>query len=215
MIRCSRPGLQFRNIDWPLCFGRRVLIDEGLTGRLFRPHEARRHATIRHPPPDRRSPRDAPGNHAFYTQTLGMRLVKKTVNQDDTSAPTTSSTPTDRRRPAPTSPSSIGRSSASGAARDSIVRTACGSAGQESLAWWLRPPRRKLSVSHGDIVERDGRPDARFRGSRRPASLAHRRRRRRRRRIPGTRARCRPSTRSAVSDRSPSASPTCARPTPC
>lgn len=29
---------------------------------------------------------DAPGNVAFYTRTLGMRLVKKTVNQDDVSA---------------------------------------------------------------------------------------------------------------------------------
>ena len=29
---------------------------------------------------------DAPGNHKFYTQSLGLRLVKKTVNQDDTSA---------------------------------------------------------------------------------------------------------------------------------
>src|SRR6478672_8024167 len=29
---------------------------------------------------------DAPGNLRFYTQTLGMRLVKKTVNQDDVSA---------------------------------------------------------------------------------------------------------------------------------
>ncbi|MGF7007807.1 ring-cleaving dioxygenase [Aminobacter sp. BE322] len=29
---------------------------------------------------------DAPGNLRFYTQVLGMRLVKKTVNQDDTSA---------------------------------------------------------------------------------------------------------------------------------
>lgn len=29
---------------------------------------------------------DAPGNHKFYTQTMGLRLVKKTVNQDDTSA---------------------------------------------------------------------------------------------------------------------------------
>jgi glyoxalase family protein len=29
---------------------------------------------------------DAPGNLDFYTQTLGMRLVKKTVNQDDVSA---------------------------------------------------------------------------------------------------------------------------------
>ena len=29
---------------------------------------------------------DAPRNHHFYTQVLGLRLVKKTVNQDDTSA---------------------------------------------------------------------------------------------------------------------------------
>ena len=29
---------------------------------------------------------DAPGNHAFYAGLLGMRLVKKTVNQDDVSA---------------------------------------------------------------------------------------------------------------------------------
>ena len=29
---------------------------------------------------------DAPGNVRFYTRVLGMRLVKKTVNQDDTSA---------------------------------------------------------------------------------------------------------------------------------
>src|SRR6185436_16173537 len=29
---------------------------------------------------------DAPRNHDFYTRTLGLRLVKKTVNQDDTSA---------------------------------------------------------------------------------------------------------------------------------
>src|SRR5690606_2486823 len=29
---------------------------------------------------------DAPRNLKFYTQTLGMRLIKKTVNQDDTTA---------------------------------------------------------------------------------------------------------------------------------
>src|SRR4029077_16382328 len=29
---------------------------------------------------------DAPGNVKFYTKTLGLRLVKKTVNQDDVSA---------------------------------------------------------------------------------------------------------------------------------
>ena len=29
---------------------------------------------------------DAPSNHNFYTRTLGLRMVKKTVNQDDTTA---------------------------------------------------------------------------------------------------------------------------------
>src|SRR5437773_588040 len=29
---------------------------------------------------------DAPGNVRFYTKLLGLRMVKKTVNQDDTSA---------------------------------------------------------------------------------------------------------------------------------
>src|SRR5918992_611289 len=29
---------------------------------------------------------DAPLNHDFYTEPLGLRLVKKTVNQDDVSA---------------------------------------------------------------------------------------------------------------------------------
>ena len=29
---------------------------------------------------------DAPGNKRFYTGAMGMRMVKKTVNQDDTSA---------------------------------------------------------------------------------------------------------------------------------
>ena len=29
---------------------------------------------------------DAAGNNRFYTDTLGLRRVKKTVNQDDTSA---------------------------------------------------------------------------------------------------------------------------------
>ena len=29
---------------------------------------------------------NASANHAFYTRVLGMRLVKRTVNQDDVSA---------------------------------------------------------------------------------------------------------------------------------
>ena len=44
---------------------------------------------------------NAPGNKTFYTDTMGMRMVKKTVNQDDT-APTTCSMPTRWRGPAPT-----------------------------------------------------------------------------------------------------------------
>ena len=42
-------------------------------------------------------PRD---NLAFYTGLLGMRLVKKTVNQDE-SAPIICSMPTERPIPAP------------------------------------------------------------------------------------------------------------------
>jgi len=98
---------------------------------------------------------DAPGNHAFYTQVMGMRLVKKTVNQDDTSAyhlfyadgkatPGTDLTffdwPVQRER----------------RGTDSISRTALRVAGQESLRWWL-DRFGKLQVSHGEIAERDGR----------------------------------------------------------
>ncbi len=36
--------------------------------------------------PSHRRHRRRAGNHKFYTKTLGLRLVKKTVNQDDTSA---------------------------------------------------------------------------------------------------------------------------------
>src|SRR3954465_11263052 len=94
-------------------------------------------------------------NLAFYTGVLGMRLVKKTVNQDDTSAyhlfyadgkatPGTDLTffdwPVQRER----------------RGTDSISRTALRVAGQESLRWWL-DRFGKLQVSHGEIAERDGR----------------------------------------------------------
>jgi glyoxalase family protein len=36
---------------------------------------------------------DARRNHDFYTRTLGMRLVKKTVNQDDTEADAAGASP--------------------------------------------------------------------------------------------------------------------------
>jgi glyoxalase family protein len=97
----------------------------------------------------------APQNHLFYTQTLGMRLVKRTVNQDDTSAyhlfyadgkasPGTDLTffdwpvPRERR------------------GTHSISRTHLRVAGREALEWWIRRLRER-GVAAGEIRERDGR----------------------------------------------------------
>jgi glyoxalase family protein len=98
---------------------------------------------------------DAPGNRAFYEGVLGMRLVKKTVNQDDTSAyhlfyadglasPGTDITFFDW----PVGPERRGT--------HSISRTALRVAGVETLEWW----RERLSergIDHSEIEERDGR----------------------------------------------------------
>jgi len=98
---------------------------------------------------------DAPGNHAFYTGALGMRLVKKTVNQDDVSAyhlfyadalasPGTDLTffdwPVERER----------------RGTHSIVRTGLRVAGAGTLDWWARR-FAELGVAHSGVVERDGR----------------------------------------------------------
>jgi glyoxalase family protein len=94
-------------------------------------------------------------NHAFYTQVLGMRLVKKTVNQDDVSSyhlfyadgkasPGTDITffdwPAPRERRG-------GRS---------VVQTGLRVAGQDSLKWW-KERFGELKVTHGEVAERDGR----------------------------------------------------------
>lgn len=94
-------------------------------------------------------------NHSFYTQTLGLRLVKKTVNQDDVSAyhlfyadglasPGTDVTffdwPVGRER----------RGS------HSVVRTGLRVDSPASLAWWERHLAAR-GVVHGPIGERDGR----------------------------------------------------------
>ena len=98
---------------------------------------------------------DAPGNVAFYTRTLGMRLVKKTVNQDDTSAyhffyadgkasPGSDLTFFDFR----TLPGKPGN--------NSISRTGLRIAGRASFDYWhKRLSEAKVKV--GEIVERDGR----------------------------------------------------------
>src|SRR5437773_2458514 len=106
---------------------------------------------------------DAPGNLAFYTKTLGMRLVKKTVNQDDVSAyhlfyadgeatPGTDLTffdwPTPRER----------------RGTHSIVRTGLRAASEASLRWWAERFGR-FGVTHDDIAHRDGRPTLDFEDS--------------------------------------------------
>jgi glyoxalase family protein len=98
---------------------------------------------------------DVRGNYRFYTGVLGMRLVKRSVNQDDVSAyhlfyadargtPGTDLTffdwnvPRERR------------------GTHSIVRTSLRVQGAASLEWWLRR-LREHDVNTGDIQVRDGR----------------------------------------------------------
>ncbi|HEY1015304.1 MAG TPA: ring-cleaving dioxygenase [Herpetosiphonaceae bacterium] len=94
-------------------------------------------------------------NHRFYTQTLGMRLVKRTVNQDDTSAyhlfyadgagsPGSDLTFFDW----PVGPERRGT--------HSISRTFLRVSGLESLQWWAGQLREQ-GVAAGEIGERDGR----------------------------------------------------------
>lgn len=98
---------------------------------------------------------DAARNHNFYTQTLGLRLVKKSVNQDDVSAyhlfyadgiaaPGSDLTFFDWP-----------------AAREqrgtrSIVRTGLRVPSESSLGWWVQHFER-LNVKTHPIIDRDGR----------------------------------------------------------
>ena len=95
-------------------------------------------------------------NHFFYTRTMGMRLVKRSVNQDDVSAyhlfyadakgtPGTDLTFFDWPLP----PESRGSRS--------IARTSLRVAGTESLEYW-KARLGELGVRAGEIEERDGRP---------------------------------------------------------
>src|ERR1700755_3356181 len=103
---------------------------------------------------------DAPGNLNFYTKVLGMRLVKKTVNQDDVSAyhlfyadgearPGTDLTFFDW----PVPPERRGT--------NSISTTALRVAGEKALSFW-QDRLRQAGVSAHDIAEIDGRPTLRF-----------------------------------------------------
>ena len=94
-------------------------------------------------------------NHRFYTQTLGMRLVKKSVNQDDVSAyhlfyadakgtPGTDLTFFDWQMPKERH------------GTRSIVRTSLRVHGHETLEFWHRV-FGDIEVPHGEIEEIDGR----------------------------------------------------------
>lgn len=98
---------------------------------------------------------DAPANFRFYTHTLGLRLVKKTVNQDDVSAyhlfyadgaaaPGTDLTffdwPAARER----------------RGTHSVVRTGLRVGKPESLKWWAARFAAE-AVTQEQITERDGR----------------------------------------------------------
>src|SRR5215210_2695272 len=96
---------------------------------------------------------NAAGNHAFYTGTLGMRLVKKTVNQDDVSAyhlfyadgvaaPGTDLTFFDWPVPREQRGSR------------SVVRTGLRVGSEASLAWWAAR-LSDLGVPHQEPAERD------------------------------------------------------------
>ncbi len=94
-------------------------------------------------------------NYRFYTQTLGMRLVKRSVNQDDVSAyhlfyadavgsPGTDLTFFDWKM------------SSERRGTHSLVRTHLRVAGHPALEWWAQR-FRELGVRAGGLVERDGR----------------------------------------------------------
>ena len=94
-------------------------------------------------------------NHHFYTGTVGMRLVKRSVNQDDVSAyhlfyadakgsPGTDLTFFDW----PVNPERRGT--------HSIVRTHLRVSGAETLRWWTEHLRAR-GVKAGEVEERDGR----------------------------------------------------------
>lgn len=94
-------------------------------------------------------------NHAFYTGLLGMRLVKKTVNQDDVSAYHLFYADGEA------SPGSDLTFFDWPAAREhrganSVTRTTLRVAGPDALDFWARR-LREAGVASSEIAERDGR----------------------------------------------------------
>lgn len=99
-------------------------------------------------------------NHRFYTETLGMRLVKRSVNQDDVSAYHLYYA--DAVGTAGTSLTFFDwPMAAERRGTRSIVRTSLRVAGAGTLEWWRRRLEGK-GVTTGTVVERLGRPTLEF-----------------------------------------------------
>ena len=99
-------------------------------------------------------------NYAFYTQTLGLRLVKKTVNQDDVSAyhlfyadglASPGSDLTFFHWPLPREQRGTG----------SLVRTGLRVSSEATLSYW-QERLKQLGVQHLPIQTRDGRLELAF-----------------------------------------------------
>lgn len=99
---------------------------------------------------------DAPGNVAFYTRVLGLRLVKKTVNQDDLSAyhlfygdakgsPGMDLTFFDW----PHAPGNV-------PGAGTVARIALAVPDAAALRWW-QDRFARLRIAHGEIADRRGR----------------------------------------------------------
>ena len=104
---------------------------------------------------------DAGRNVDFFTRIMGMRLVKKTVNQDDVS--TYHLFYGDELGRAGTEvtffafPGAVANRPGSG----TISNIALAVPTRESLAWWQRR-FDELNVSYGEVIERGGRPTLPF-----------------------------------------------------
>src|SRR5665647_2160068 len=103
---------------------------------------------------------DAPGNLKFYTKLMGLRMVKKTVNQDDVSAyhlfyadgvasPGSDITFFDF----PTQPEKRGN--------NTITRAGDAKAGAAALQYW-QERLQKAAVKMAEIAEIDGRSTLAF-----------------------------------------------------
>ncbi len=98
----------------------------------------------------------APQNLDFYTRTLGMRLVKKTVNQDDVSAYHLFYADADGRPGTDLTFFDWAQAAPRRVGPGTVAETALRVSGPESLAWWERR-LEELRVPHGEAMERAGR----------------------------------------------------------